>query len=297
MILHKTVLLQEALHYLDVRANEHYIDATLGGGGHTESILGRNAPRGKVAAFELDEETIERTKERLRRFGDRLTILHDTFRHIAAASKIISPVSGILYDLGLSTDLIKSSKRGFSFLQDEPLDMRFGIGKRETAAQIVNTLPEQKLADLIYRYGEERYSKRIARAIVLRRQKEKFATTGDLVSVIERSVPPPYRRGKIHCATRTFQALRIAVNDELGTLEKSLADAVPLLKVGGVIVVISFHSLEDRIVKVFFRTLHQVGRAEILTKKPVTASAQEIDSNPNARSAKLRALKVLVPIL
>jgi len=295
MILHKTVLLQEALHYLDVRANEHYIDATLGGGGHTESILERNAPRGKVIAFELDEETIARTSERLERFGNRLIIMHDNFRNILKAETCKLKLSGILYDLGLSTDLIKSSKRGFSFLQDEPLDMRFGVGQRETAAQIVNTLPEQKLADLIYRYGEERYSRRIARAIALRRQKEKFATTGDLVSVIERSVPPPYRRGKIHCATRTFQALRIAVNDELDALEKSLTDAVPLLKAGGVIVAISFHSLEDRIVKVFFRALKHQGRAEILTKKPVTASAQEIDSNPNARSAKLRAIKILTP--
>lgn len=292
MILHRTVLLQEALHYLDVRKNEHYIDATLGGGGHTESILERNDPEGKVIAFELDEETIMRTREKLKRFGKRLIIHHDSFRHIAAASENALPISGILYDLGLSTDLIKSSGRGFSFLQDEPLDMRFSLEQRETAAHIVNTLPEQKLANLIFRYGEERYSRRIARAIVSRRKQQRFSSTADLVSVIERTVPPPYRHGKIHCATRTFQALRIAVNDELGTLEKSLAAAVLLLERGGTIVVISFHSLEDRIVKLFFRVLAQQDRGEIITKKPIVASEEEVASNPNARSAKLRAIKI-----
>ncbi|MBI2484264.1 16S rRNA (cytosine(1402)-N(4))-methyltransferase RsmH [Candidatus Uhrbacteria bacterium] len=293
MILHKTVLLQEALHYLDVRSNEHYIDATLGGGGHTESILDRNGPNGKVIAFDLDEDTIIRTQERLKRFGDRLAIIHDNFRHIAAASDYDLRISGILYDLGLSTDLIKSSGRGFSFLRDEPLDMRFSIEQRQTAAHIVNTLSEQKLADLIYRFGEERYSRRIARAIVAQRRKQKFSTTAELVSIIERSVPPPYRRGRIHCATRTFQALRVAVNDELGALEKSLSDAAGLLKAGGTLVVISFHSLEDRIVKLFFRVLKQQGSAEILTKKPVIAQEDEVSLNPNARSAKLRAIKIL----
>lgn len=286
---HTTVLLDESIEYLNVLSHHHYVDCTLGGGGHAEAILERNGPDGRVIAFELDSETIARTQKRLKRFGNRLTVIEDTFRNIGRAAEYELPFSGVLYDLGTSTDLLKRSGRGFSFLADEPLDMRFSRDQDETAADIVNGMRESNLADLIYRYGEERLSRRIARAIVQERREKRIETTGHLVAVIEQAVPGRYRRGRIHCATRTFQALRIAVNDELGALQESLEKAVELVQEGGRIVVISFHSLEDRIVKQFFIRLQAQQRGRMITKKPITPSDQEIHDNPPSRSAKLRA--------
>ncbi len=292
-ILHKSVLLQEAIEYLNVRQNHHYVDATLGGGGHTEAILQLNGPQGKVIAFELDDATMRRTRTRLTRFTSRLIIMRQNFRNLTALTRLRLPLSGILYDLGLSTDLIKTSGRGFSFLQDEPLDMRFARTQSLDARGVVNSLSEKDLADIIFTYGEERFSRRIAKAIVTERKKKPIFTTLDLVRIIESAVPGRYRHGKIHCATRTFQALRIYVNDELESLRLSLASAIDLLKEGSRIVVISFHSLEDRIVKQYFRDLKIQKRAIVLTKKPITASAAEVSVNPNARSAKLRAIELL----
>lgn len=291
MTLHRTVLLDEAVHYLDVRFNENYIDCTLGGGGHTEAILKRNGPHGKVLALDLDPEALNRMRSRSEGYAKRLILRESNFSHIseAATENGIAPVSGILYDLGLSTDLIKASGRGFSFQTDEPLDMRFSPKHTVTAEHIVNSWNEKDLADVIFAYGEERFSRRIAKALVLARKKQRIRTTGELISLIESSVPACYRHGRIHCATRTFQALRIAVNDELGVLEKSLQRAFDLLKNNGRIVVISFHSLEDRIVKNFFRNYAKEKKGIILTKKPVTPSEKEIKENPASRSAKLRA--------
>jgi len=291
MSLHKTVLLDEAIHYLDVHSNENYIDCTLGGGGHTEAILKKNGPHGKVLALDLDLEALERMKMRSREYADRLILQESNFSHIQemATENEITPVSGILYDLGLSTDLIKASGRGLSFLADEPLDMRFSPKQDVTAAQIVNSWKEKDLADTIFAFGEERYSRRIAKVICEARKKQRISTTGELVELIRSAVPAHYRHGRIHCATRTFQALRIAVNDELGNLETSLQSALDLLKNKGRLIVISFHSLEDRIVKNFFKTNAKEHKGIILTKKPVIPSEKEIYENLASRSAKLRA--------
>ncbi len=292
MIQHTPVLLNEAIDYLNVLSQRSYIDCTLGGGGHTESILEHNGPDGKVIAFELDSATIGRTKKRLKRFGKRLIIIEDSFRNIDRASGGKQAITGVLYDLGTSMDLLRSSGRGFSFASDEPLDMRFSIDQDETAADLVNRMKEKDLADTIYKYGEERLSRRIARAICEARKKKRIESTGELVHIIESAVPGAYRRGRIHCATRTFQALRIAVNHELDALRESLAAAVDIVEPGGRIVVISFHSLEDRIVKQFFRMQQLKGTGKILTKKPVTPRDEEIAINPASRSAKLRALEL-----
>lgn len=303
-IIHETVLKEEAIGYLNVLSNHHYVDCTLGGGGHTEAILEKNGPKGCVIAFELDADTIARTTKRLKRFGKRLVVIHDTFRNIGSIASFEKPISGVLYDLGTSMDLLKSSGRGFSFLIDEPLDMRFSVSSERTAAYLIRTLRESDLADLIFRYGEERLSRRIAHALGETRRHSPIETTRELVAVIERAVPSSYRHGRIHPATRTFQALRIAVNDELAALEESLGKAVLLLRDKGQgraeaerrrIVVISFHSLEDRIVKQFFRVQKLKKAGVILTKKPVIPSREEIEKNPASRSAKLRAFQILNP--
>ncbi len=296
MILHKSVLLQEAVSYLDVTSNHNYIDATLGGGGHTEAILDRNGPHGKVVAFELDDRTMRKTRIKLARFSPRLIIMRQNFSNLSIITRLRIPFSGILYDLGLSTDLIKKSGRGFSFLQNEPLDMRFSVNQRLDAREIVNSYSQTDLTKVIREYGEERFALSIARHICETRKRKPILTSGDLVEVIEKSVPGRYRHGRIHCATRTFQALRIVVNDELESLRKSLSSAIDVLGPNARIVVISFHSLEDRIVKHYFRQLKIEGRAEILTKKPITASKEECEANPNARSAKLRAIQCLPSI-
>lgn len=281
----------EAVEYLNVLSNHHYVDCTLGGGGHTEAILEKNGPTGCVIAFELDSETIKRTKKRLKRFGKRLIVINDNFRNLQQVISTKLQPSGILYDLGTSMDLLKSSGRGFSFLLDEPLDMRFSDDTERTAAEIVNRWSEKEIADVIYQYGEERLSRRIAKLIVDERRKQRIATTKELVAIIERAFPPRLRHGRIHCATRTFQALRIAVNDELKNLQESLEKAVEIIHEGR-IVVISFHSLEDRIVKQFFKINKLKGIGKILTKKPLTPSEEEIRENPPSRSAKLRALEI-----
>lgn len=295
MILHRSVLLSEAVSLLDVHSNEDYIDCTLGGGGHTSSMLVKNAPRGRVLALDLDDETIRKTGASLKRFGKRLTIVRGNFHDVSRITRDagFESVSGVLYDLGLSTDLIKERGRGFSFMTDEPLDMRFDASKPFRAEDIVNSWTEKEIADCIFSCGEERYSRRIAKQIVTARRKERIRTTGQLVAIIERSVPPPYRHGRIHCATRTFQALRIAVNDEIDGLVRSLQQSFELVRSGGRIVVITFHSLEDRVVKNYFRNLSKAKQALLLTKKPLTPAEDEIRENPASRSAKLRGIQKL----
>lgn len=293
MILHRSVLLDETIQLLNVLSNKHYVDCTLGGGGHAEAILERNGPKGSVIVFELDSQTIKRTSKRLSRFGSRLIVIRENFRNILQANSYKLQASGILYDLGLSTDVLKSSGRGFSFLADEPLDMRFDEREELRASDIVNSWRERDLADMIYAYGEERYSRRIAKAIVETRRKHRIEKTGDLVAVIEKAVPPPYRRGRIHCATRTFQAIRIAVNEELEGLKQSLTDAFEILESGGRIVVITFHSLEDRIVKHYFKSLSAEKKGVLLTKKPIVPTEEEVKLNPASRSAKLRGIQKL----
>ncbi len=291
---HEPVLLTEVVRWLVRRAGGMYIDGTIGGGSHAEAILAASAPSGMLLGLDADVEAIARVGRRLRPFGQRIVLVQDNFRHLAVVAEAhrFIDVDGILLDLGLSSFQLAGT-RGFSFQSAVPLDMRFDSAQEVQAADLVNNLSEQALADLIYRYGEEKRSRRIARAIV---QARPLYRTDQLAQVIARAVGR--RPGqRIHPATRTFQALRIAVNDELGALEAVLPQAVALLKPGGRLAVISFHSLEDRIVKWFFRGEAGRGkgiddarkiRLRILTKKPLTASTEERARNPRSRSAKLR---------
>ena len=296
---HIPVLLNEVLAWLSPQPDRIYIDGTLGGGGHAEAILRASSPTGRLLGLDADPAALARVSRRLHPFGDRVVLVQRNFRHLAAVAEMvgISAVDGILLDLGLSSFQLGAG-RGFSFQSDALLDMRFDPEQPTTAADLVNRLPENELADLIYRYGEERRSRRIARAIVRARPLQRADALAQVVlSAVGRS---PKQR--IHPATRTFQALRIAVNDELGALEAVLPQAVQLLRPGGRLVVISFHSLEDRIVKWFFRReagrdhgmpVNTPPRLRILTKRPVVATAEEIALNPRSRSAKLRAAERL----
>jgi len=292
---HIPVLLNEVLAWLSRQPDGVYIDGTLGGGGHAEAILQASSPTGRLLGLDADPAALARVFRRLRPFGDRVILAQRNFRHLAAIAEMagISAVDGILLDLGLSSFQLAAG-RGFSFQSDALLDMRFDPKQPTTAADLVNQLPENELADLIYRYGEERRSRRIARAIVGARPIQR---ADELAQVVLNAVGRSPKQ-RIHPATRTFQALRIAVNDELGALEAVLPQAVRLLKPGGRLVVISFHSLEDRIVKWFFRReagrdhdmpISTPPRLRILTKKPVVATAAETALNPRSRSAKLRA--------
>jgi 16S rRNA (cytosine1402-N4)-methyltransferase len=268
------------------------LDCTVGYGGHAELLLDSCVPGTKVIGLDRDSGAIDFCRQRLVRFGERIVLFKGNHRnlkhHLAEAG--VSSVDGVLFDFGVSSPQLDDPARGFSFQQQGPLDMRMDRTTGLTAAELVNTTPEGEFADIIFQYGEERYSRRIARAIVRERARRPIETTGALASVIAGSVPSSYRHGRIHCATRTFQALRIAVNRELESLEPSLRDAADVLAPGGRICAISFHSLEDRIVKHTLRSLAQGSAAtlSLLTKKPVLPTDEECRANPRARSAKLR---------
>jgi 16S rRNA (cytosine1402-N4)-methyltransferase len=283
---------QEVLSWLIKSDARIYLDCTVGYSGHAEKILGATRSDSILIGLDLDSSAIAASKERLKKFGERAILRQGHFmdlkRHVAECG--YSRVDGILFDLGVSSPQLDEPARGFSFQWDGPLDMRMDQSKGLTAADLVNQRQEAELADIIFHFGEERFSRRIARAIVRARTVQPLATTKELASVIERAVPPLYRHGRIHCATRTFQALRIAVNQELEHLEPSLRDAVDILNPGGRLCVISFHSLEDRIVKQTFRTLSLGVDAPItvLTKKPQLPQDDEIRDHPRSRSAKLR---------
>lgn len=273
------------------------LDCTVGYGGHAEVVLEASSPGTTLIGLDRDAQALEFCRQRLVRFGERILLRQgnhrDLKRHLAAAG--ISRVDGVIFDLGVSSPQLDEPARGFSFQHDGPLDMRMDQAGGVTAAELVNALPEGELADIIFQYGEERYARRIARAIVRERARRPIETTGALVSVIAASVPAAYRHGRIHYATRAFQALRIAVNRELESLEPSLRDAVDVLSPGGRIWAVSFHSLEDRIVKQTFRSLAQGpdARLSLLTKKPVVPGDAECRTNPRARSAKLRVAERL----
>jgi len=280
---HVAVLLSEALGYLDPQPGRRYIDATFGAGGHTQALLDRTAPDGLVLALDMDESTLARGRTVLSAYGDRLKLVHSNFRDIleVAQNQNFMGVDGILADIGVSSMLLDDPERGFSFMREGSLDMRMDRSQSLTAAEIVNLYSEREIADILYIYGEERRSRPIARSIVRSRPLE---TTSDLVRAVQKVMGAP-RFGKIHPATRTFQALRIAVNGELDSLQRFLECAPACLRPGGRLAVITFHSLEDRLVKNAFRAA-PAGRP--LTKKVVTATAEEINSNPRSRSAKLR---------
>jgi 16S rRNA (cytosine1402-N4)-methyltransferase len=293
-MIHKTVLLKESIDGLDIKSGDIYLDGTLGSGGHAQYALHKVSDI-TVIGLDRDIEALERSRKRLGEnprvilreasYGDMDVVLDDLK---------IEKVNRIMLDLGLSSDQFETSGRGFTFKNDEPLLMTFKKNPEEedlTAYQIVNTWEENNIADVIYGFGEEKFSRRIAKAISNYRTKKPIETTGELVEIISNSVPQFYRRGRIHPATKTFQALRIAVNDELNTLSKGLVKGFQRLASGGRMAVISFHSLEDRIVKNFYREKDDEGFGKIITKKPITPTQEEILNNQRARSAKLRIIE------
>lgn len=288
---HVSVLTEEVVELLAPKGGELVLDATAGEGGHSERLLQASAVR--LVALDADPLAVARVQERLRHYGDRARVLEANFSDIEKVSAHINEqyFDKVLFDLGWNLGQL-SSGRGFSFLHDEPLLMSYGREPSSgfTAAQVLNTWSEEALANAFFGYGEERYARRIAKAVVLARETEPFATTSQLVEVIRKAVPTAYARGRIHPATRTFQALRIAVNSELQVLEQGLRAAWKKLRPGGRIVVITFHSIEDRVVKHLFRELAQ-GGGEVLTKKPILPSEGETRENPSARSAKLRGIE------
>jgi 16S rRNA (cytosine1402-N4)-methyltransferase len=288
----------EVLFWLRPRSEGIYVDCTVGYCGHTKELLRASQPHGIVFGIDRDLQAIDAARQQLRSFGNRASLVKAHFMELKQilAERGISRIDGILFDLGVSSPQLDDASRGFSFRLEGPLDMRMDQSSGRTAADIVNGLDEAGLADMIYRFGEERYSRRIARAIVAARSHQALTSTRQLASVIESSVPAHYRRGRIHCATRTFQALRVAVNQELDHLEPSFRDAADALAPGARLCVISFHSLEDRIVKQTFKTLasQSCGDLEILTKRPQTPSEDERNRNPRSRSAKLRVMQRIV---
>lgn len=282
---HIPVLLQEIIDCL-VDRQGIVIDATFGGGGHSGVILDKT--KASVIAIDQDGEALARGREQFTSYGDRVSFVRDNFsniKEIAKREKVLGRVSFILMDLGISSLQLDEPARGFSFRAKGPLDMRMDETSSLTAAEIVNTWPEKELADLIYEYGEERLSRKIAREIVRRRKQERFKNTEELAESIEKIVP---KKSKIHPATKTFQALRIKVNEELRSLEKTLKDSWEVLEGGGRIAIISFHSLEDRIVKRFFKEMARKNKFRIITKKPIISQAEEVMRNSRSRSAKLR---------
>ena len=285
----------EVLFWLKPQDAEIFLDCTVGYCGHALEILTANGPSGIVVGIDRDIQAIESGRKRLEPFGDRAVLIRGNFLDLKRllVDQGIRQVHGALFDLGVSSPQVDDPSRGFSFQAEGPLDMRMDRSSGATAADIVNGTDEADLANMIYRFGDERYSRRIARAIVRVRAERPLTTTRGLASVIESAVPSHYRRGRIHCATRTFQALRIAVNQELDHLEPALRDASDLLAPGGRLCVISFHSLEDRIVKQTFRALsvETGGELEILTKRPQLPTEEEIRRNPRSRSAKLRVIQ------
>jgi 16S rRNA (cytosine1402-N4)-methyltransferase len=295
---HLPVMPSEVLSWPRPHSGGIYVDGTVGYCGHAMEILRVSQPHGVVLGIDRDVQAINTGRQRLEGFGSRAILVKSHFMELKQilAERGIAHVQGVLLDLGVSSPQLDEPSRGFSFRSDGPLDMRMDQSSGRTAADIVNGLDEADLADMIYRLGEERYSRRIARAIVAARSRQALNSTRQLVSVIESAVPGQYRRGRIHCATRTFQALRIAVNQELEHLELSLRDAADVLAPGGRLCVISFHSLEDRIVKHSFKSLasESGGELEILTKRPQIPSEEERDRNPRSRSAKLRVMQRIV---
>jgi 16S rRNA (cytosine1402-N4)-methyltransferase len=284
---HEPVLFDEVMAALAPRAGGRYVDGTLGNAGHAAGILERSGPDGRLLGIDLDPHALEAAREALATYGERATLVHGSFAHLGDIAREcrLTPVDGIILDLGLSSMQLAQAERGFSFQSDGPLDMRFDPSADTTAADLVNTLPADELADILYQYGEERMSRRIARAIVNARP---LHSTAELADVVARCVG---RRGRIHPATRAFQALRIAVNDELEVLEQGLAQGVNALTSGGRLAVIAFHSLEDRVVKNYFRQQAGAGTLCLVTRRPLQASEAERERNPRSRSAKLRVVE------
>lgn len=290
---HTTVLLQESIDYLNCRPGKIYVDCTLGGGGHTRAILDAIGTTGKVVAIDQDKEALQAAKEKLADYNEQLIFVNNNFGNLGLVLEelAIKQVAGIMFDLGVSSYQLDNPERGFSYQHNAPLDMRMDLEQETTAADLVNNLPVEEIGRIIWQYGEERWSKRIAQFIGEARNRKPLETTGELVEIIKAAIPAGARRQGPHPAKRTFQALRIAVNDELEVFRKAIKAGIPYLEEGGRMCVISFHSLEDRIAKHTFRELKQAKTVKVLTTKPILPSEQEVEGNPRARSAKLRAIE------
>lgn len=286
---HIPVLLDEVLEYLNPEPGKQFIDCTVGLGGHAEKILERTSPTGQLLAIDRDGINIKTAKQKLGRFSDRLNFVEGSYQNLTeyAYANGFSSVDGILLDIGFSSVHIEDASRGFSFRNEGPLDMRYDLQQSLTAAEVINHWPKEDLVLIFRKYGEEKRAEKIASAIVSERKEKTFQTTTQLADFIQ---DMSSRSGKIHPATRIFQALRIIVNDELGALEAVLPQTLDLLKPGGRLAVISFHSLEDRIVKRFMKSSDNT-KIKIITKKVIQPSQEEIRRNPRARSAKLRVLE------
>jgi len=290
--MHLPVLLKEVTQYLTPQSNEDFIDATFGEGGHSLEILENNKPQGKVLGIEIDKEIYKKVKERFKDIK-RLILVNDSYTNLKEIVRQCQfyEVKGILFDLGICSYQLEESGRGFTYKKDEPLDMRFDTNQDLTAKDILNWYPEKEIERILREFGEERYSLKIAKAIVKKRKEKKFETTMDLVELLKRALPRNYDNHRLPFPTRTFQALRIATNNELENIKKGIAEAFEVLKPNGRLVVISFHSLEDRIIKNFFKELEKQNNGKILTKKPITPLKEEISLNPKSSSAKLRAIE------
>jgi len=295
-MIHETVLLKETVDGLNLKKGDVVFDGTLGGGGHSEYVANVFGKDVKIVAVDRDSEALKRAEERLKNVGANYSLVLSDYRNITEvlADLKIEKVQGIILDLGLSSNQLDESGRGFSFKNDEPLFMTFtapGDLPTVTAETVVNQWGEETLADIIYGYADERYAKRIAKKIIESRDEKEIKTTNDLVEIVRLAVPAVYRKGKIHFATKTFQAIRMAVNDELGALREGLEKGFAKLSSGGRMSVISFHSGEDRIVKNYFRDWSKEKKAILINKKPIIASKEEIIKNSRSRSAKLRIIE------
>ncbi|EUJ28433.1 16S rRNA (cytosine(1402)-N(4))-methyltransferase RsmH [Listeria cornellensis] len=308
MFQHETVLLKETVDSLNIKPNGVYVDCTLGGAGHSAYLLSQLSDAGHLFAFDQDNKALAHAKERLKEYEGQVTFIKSNFRYMKEAllEVGITEVDGILYDLGVSSPQLDERERGFSYHQDAPLDMRMDQEAELTARDVVNDWRYEDLVRIFFRYGEEKFSKQVAREIERRREVAPIETTGELVDAIKAAIPAPARRKGGHPAKRVFQAIRIAVNDELGAVEDSLKEAMDLLKPGGRISVITFHSLEDRITKQMF-TEEAKGpelppglpiipdeykpKMKLVTRKPILPSEEELAANNRARSAKLRVIE------
>lgn len=289
---HKPVMVNEVVEYLNLNPGKVIVDATMGTGGHSYAILERILPKGRLIGIDSDAQSLAVSRERLREFNNSCDFAHGNFSDIDSILQgfNIKKVDGVLFDLGISTFQLEDSSRGFSFQKEGPLDMRMDLDSRISAYDLINNLNEEEISTMLWNFGQERWHNRIAHLLVQERQKRPIATTTELANIVMRSIPSRFRNKyyRMHPATRTFQAVRIAVNRELEILESALNKAISLLEKSGRIAVISFHSLEDRVAKWTLRKAQAEGLVDIITPKPQRPSTEEIESNPSSRSSKLR---------
>lgn len=292
---HTPVMLEQTLEYLNLSPGEIIVDMTIGTGGHAQAILERIMPKGKLIGIDRDQESLALASERLRQMGEACEFVYGNFIDIdnILGRLNIKKIDGVLFDLGLSSFQLEDSHRGFSFQYEGPLDMRLDRNSYISAYDLVNNLTQEEISTLLWNFGQERWHNRIARLLVREREKQPIATTLQLSNIVVKAIPYRHRYHRIHPATRTFQAIRIAVNRELEALEVAIAKSIELLDKTARICVISFHSLEDRIVKLSFRKAASKGEVNIITPKPLTPTQAEIKDNPSSRSAKLRVAERL----